>query len=268
MENKVFAGADEAVADIPDGVSIAMHSWGVCGTPHHLIAAVMRKSIRDITLLCTNFLPLPAIVESVLPTPASLLPQLRKLITPGIGGARLIGTDDKGFLGDRVKTGQLEIEVIPHGIWIERLHAAAMGLGGFYNPVGLGTSVEAGKEKRVIDGKEYFLEKPFRPDVGLIKAHKADKLGNLTYYAASRGSNPIIAMAAKLTIVEVDELVEVGEIDPEMVVTPGVYIDRVVKIPEGDTGSAKQKKDLIAVFLENEMIRRIVLGPVKKEGQG
>lgn len=138
----------------------------------------------------------------------ALLPQLKKLITPGIGGARIIGTDDKGFLGDRVKTGQLEIEVIPHGIWIERLHAAAMGLGEFYNPVGVGTS-----------------------------------------------------------IAEVDELVEVGEIDPEMIVTAGVYIDRIVKIPEGDVGSAKQKRDLIAMFLENEMIRRLVFGPMKKGGQ-
>lgn len=266
MVNKIYNSADEAVADIPDGVSIAMHSWGLCGTPSHLIAAIMRKGVKDITLLCTNFLPMPGI-ESVLPSPPSLLPQLKKLITPGIGGARIIGTDDKGFLGDRVKTGQLEIEVVPHGIWIERLHAAAMGLGGFYNPVGVGTSIAEGKEKRVIDGVEYLLEKPFRPDVGVIKAHRADKLGNLTYYAASRGSNPIIAMASKLNIAEVDELVEVGEIDPEMIVTAGVYIDRIVKIPEGDVGSAKQKRDLIAMFLENEMIRRLVFGPMKKGGQ-
>ena len=266
MTNKIYACADEAVADIPDGVIIAAHTWGLCGTPSHLFAAIMRRGIKDITLLCTNFLPISGI-EDVLPGPTSLLPQLKKVITPGIGGARALGTDDKGFLDDRVRSGQLETEVIPHGIWIERLHAAAMGLGGFYNPVGVGTSVEAGKEKRVIDGREYFLEKPIRPDVGLIKAHKADTFGNLVYYKASRGSNPIIAMASKLTIVEVDELVEEGEIDPEVVVTPGVYVDRIVKIPEGDVGSARQKRDLIKTILENEMLRRVLLGGADKGGQ-
>ncbi|MFO7964865.1 MAG: 3-oxoacid CoA-transferase subunit A [Desulfobacterales bacterium] len=263
MGDKVYASGREAVADISDGVSIAMHSWSFSGTPNHLIKAVVDKNIQEITLLCTNFLPMPGIEELVF-SPASLLPQLKKLITPGIGGARAAGTDDKGFLGDRVKTGHLEIEVIPHGIWIERLHAAAMGLGGFYNPVGVGTSVAKGKEKRIIDGKEYFLEKPFQPDVGFIKAHKADRIGNLTYYGSSRGSNPIIAMASKLTIAEVDELVEVGEIDPESVVTPGVFVDRIVKIPEGDVGSAKQKKDLIRLLLENPSIRKAVLAQDKK----
>ena len=259
MSEKVYPNAEAAVADIPDGVSLAMHSWSFSGTPHHMIHAVKQKGIRDLTLLCTNFLPLPGL-EEIIPSPASLLPQLKKLITPGIGGARVVGTDDKNFLGDRVKTGVLETEVIPHGIWIERLHAAAMGLGGFYNPVGVGTSVEAGKEKRTIDGKEFFLEKPFKPDIGLIKAHKADRLGNLTYYGSSRGSNPVIAMAASLTIAEVDELVEPGEIDPEAVVTPGVFVDRVVLIPEGGVGSARQKEDLIRTLLEDSVIRKILLG--------
>jgi 3-oxoacid CoA-transferase A subunit len=263
MDTKIYLSGREAVADIPDEVSIAMHSWGFSGTPNHLIKAIVDKKIQQITLLCPNFLPMPGI-EEIIFSPASLLPQLKKLITPGIGGSRMAGTDDKGFLGDRVKTGKLEIEVVPHGIWIERLHAAAMGLGGFYNPVGVGTSVADGKETRIIDGKEYFLEKPFKPDVGLIKAHKADKLGNLTYYGTSRGSNPIIAMASTLTIAEVDELVEVGEIDPEMIVTPGVFIDRIVKIPEGEVGSAKQKQNLITTLLENETIRKVLLSSGKK----
>jgi len=265
MNNKVYSSSQEAVDDIPDGVSIAMHSWGFAGTPNHLIKAVVDKNIKEITLLCTNFLPMPGI-EEVIFSPASLLSQIKKLITPGIGGSRIAGTDDKGFLGDRIKTGQLEIEVIPHGIWIERLHAAAMGLGGFYNPVGVGTSVAEGKETRIFDGKEYFLEKPFKPDIGLIKAHKADNLGNLIYYGASRGSNPVIAMASTLTIAEVDELVEVGEIDPEMIVTSGVFIDRIVKIPEGDVGSAKQKRDLIRTLLENEEIRKVMLSSDEKGG--
>ena len=262
METKIYATADEAVADIPDGVSIALHSWGFAGTPNHLIAAIVRKGIKDITLICTNFGITP--FESQLPGPGSLLTQLKKLITPGIISPRQFGPLVRESLGDMVATGKLESEVIPHGIWIERLHAAAMGLGGFYNPVGVGTTVEEGKEKKSIDGKEYFLEKPLQPDVGLIKAHKADKLGNLTYYEVSRGSNPIVAMASKLTIVEVDEIVEVGALDPEAIVTPMIYVDRIVKIPEGDIGSAKQKKELLRSLVENEFVRQMMLAESKK----
>jgi 3-oxoacid CoA-transferase A subunit len=263
---KVYNSADEALAGIPDGIVLAAHTWGFCGTPSHLFAALMRTDIKDITLLCPNFLPLGNL-EKHLPGPASLLPKLKKVITPAIGGARAMGTDDKGFLDDAVKSGQLETEVIPHGVWIEKLHAGAMGLGGFYDPVGVGTSVQTGKEKKTIDGKEYVLEKSIRPDVGFIKAHKADTFGNLVYYKASRGSNPIVAMASKLTIVEVDELVEEGEIDPEMVVTPGVYVDRIVKIKEGDVGSAKQKKDLMLFVMGDAILRKVFLGVQEKGGE-
>ena len=263
---KVYASADEALAGIPDGVVMAAHTWGFCGTPHHLFAAIMRSNIKDITLLCPNFMPFGAL-EKFLPGPTSLLPKLKKVITPGIGGSRAMGTDDKGFLDDYVKSGQLETEVIPHGIWIERLHAAAMGLGGFYNPVGVGTDVETGKEKRVIDGREYFLEKPIRPDVGIIKALKADRFGNLVYYGASRGSYPIIAQASRLNIVEVDELVEEGEIDPETIVTPGIYIDRIVKIQEAEVGSAKQKKELMQLIMGDAVLRKVLLGVSDKGDQ-
>jgi len=265
MQNKIYPSADEAVADIPDGVSIAMHSWGFAGTPNHLVAAIKRKGIKDITLLCTNFLITP--FESQLPGPGSLLIQIKKLITPGIVSPRQFGPEVGEVLGDLVATGKLETEVIPHGIWIERLHAAAMGLGGFYNPVGVGTTVEEGKERKIINGKEYFLEKAFQPDVGLIKAHKADKLGNLIYYKISRGSNPIVAMASKLTIAEVDEIVEVGGLDPETIVTPMIYVDRIVKIPEGDVGSAKSKRELLRTLLENEFVRRGLFGESKKGGK-
>lgn len=257
MPNKVFSSAAEALSDIPDGVSIAMWDWGLSGTPHHMIRAIMDKGIKDITLYCTLFMHTP--IEELFPSPTSLLPQLKKLITAGIGGARIVGLDDKDFLGDRVKTGQLETEVLPFGIWIERLHAGAMQLGGFYNPVGVGTTVEEGKEKKIIDGKEYFFEKAFRPDVGIVKANKADKHGNLTYYGVSRGASPIVAMASKLVIAEVDELVEPGEIDAEMVITPGVFVDRIVKIPEAGLGSEQYKRDNYAAIIENEFARKIVL---------
>jgi 3-oxoacid CoA-transferase A subunit len=257
MPNKVFDNAADALADVSDGVSIAMWNWGLSGTPHHLIRAIMDRGIRDITLYCTLFVHTP--IEDLFPSTTSLLPQLKKLITAGIGGARIVGLDDKDFLRDRVETGQLETEVLPFGIWIERLHAAAMQLGGFYNPVGVGTTVEAGKERKIIDGKEYFFEKAFQPDVGIVKAYKADRLGNLTYYGVSRGASPIVAMASKLVIAEADELLEPGEIDPEMVVTPGVFVDRVVKIPEGGPGSEQYKIDNYAAILENEFARKIVL---------
>ena len=268
MASKIYPSADEAVADIRDGVSIALHSWGLAGTPYHLIAAIKRKGIKDITLYCPNFGILPFESYSQLPAPGCLLNQLKKVITPGIASPRQFGPATVDILGDRTAVGKLETEIIPHGIWIERLHAAAMGLGGFYNPVGVGTTVEEGKEKRVIDGREYFFEKAFQPDVGLIKADKADKLGNLVYRKISRGSNPIVAMASRLTIVEVDEIVEVGELDPEAIVTPMIYVDRIVKIPEGEIGSAKSMKELISQLVKNEAISRVMLDRSRKGDRG
>lgn len=263
MVNKVWPSAAEAVADIPDGAFIAMHCQVFEGTPSHLIRALIDSGVKDLTLMCTNFIPLP-VVEAVFPTPASLLPQLKKVITAGVVGARTVGEERGGWLGDAVSSGRLETEVLPHGVYYGRLHAGAMGYGGYYEPVGVGTTIAAGKEIRIIDGKEYYLEKPLRPDFGIIKAHKADRLGNLTYYGGSRAANPNIAIASKLNIIEVDELVEVGEIDPEMVVTPGIYVDRIVVIPEGDVGSAKQKRELIRTLLENEVARQLLLRGSRK----
>lgn len=244
MNDKICSAA-EAMADVHDGDLIAAHFWGTCGTPGYLFRALAARGVKDLTFYCNNFLPIPTtIVEMGFPDLLSLLPQLKKIITPYIGG-RAYGGLGGDFLGDRVKDGQLEIEATTHGVFAERLHAGAMGLGGFYSPIGLNTIVEKGKEKKVIDGKEYILEKAVRPDVGLVKADKADKLGNLVYRGTARGVNPVIAMASKLTIVEVFEIVEAGELDPEMVVTPGIYVDRIVRIPEEDIASDEQRRELI-----------------------
>jgi 3-oxoadipate CoA-transferase alpha subunit len=116
-----------------------------------------------------------------------------------------------------------------------------MGHGGFYSPIGINSIVAKGKEKRVINGREYVLEEPIRPDVGLIKAYKADKLGNLVYRGTGRGANPVIAMASKTTIAEVFQIVEVGELDPETIITPGIYVDRIVRIPDDDVTSEKRR---------------------------
>ncbi len=127
--------------------------------------------------------------------------------------------------------GKIEIEVVPQGTLAERIRCGAGGLGGFYTPVGVGTVVEKGKEKRVIGGKEYILEMPLVADFALIKAYQADTLGNLVYRKTARAFNPVMAMAAKVTIVEVDEVVPVGELDPEVIVTPHVYVQRIVEVP-------------------------------------
>lgn len=248
MKDKICSLA-EAMADVHDGAVVAAHAWGASGTPGYLFRGLAARGVKDLTLCCPNFLPGPPGFESTAyPDPTILLPQLKKIITPFLGTRAFRGLGAEDFLGDRVKTGQLEVEASTHGVLMERLHAGAMALGGFYSPIGLGTVVERGKEKRVIDGKEYILEEPIRPDVGLIKALKADKLGNLVYRGTSRGSNPVIATASKLTIVEVWEIVEVGELDPETVVTPGIYVDRIVRIPDEDPASAKQVEELFAAF--------------------
>ena len=226
----------EAMANVKDGDLVAAHNWGA-GTPGYLYRALVERGVTDLVLCLNNLLPLPAdLHEHGLPDATTLLPQARKVISAFIG-TRAFGGMSSDFLGTRVEDGTLEIESTTHGVLLERLHAGAAGLGGVYSPIGVGTIIEAGKEKRVIDGVEYLLEAPMSPDVGLIKADTADTMGNLVYHGSARGSNPVIAMASKYTIVEVFDVVEPGELDPDAVVTPGIYVDRIVKIPSDDLAS-------------------------------
>ena len=132
-----------------------------------------------------------------------------------------------------------------HGILIERLMAGALQLGGIYSPIGTGTIIEKGREKRIINGKEYVFQEPIVPDVGLIRAAKADKSGNLVYHGTARANNSIIAMASKYTAAEVFEIVEPGELDPDAIVTPGIFVDKVVRIPEDDTASSQRRMEWI-----------------------
>jgi len=254
MKNKVFASFDEAVADIPDGASIATGCWGLTSVSQNLIAAIRRKGVKDLTLIVHNFLPLPFFTEEEAVNLTVLLPQLKKIITPVIG-IQILGAG--AFIKEYVEKG-LEVEFTSHGTLASRLYAGAAGLGGIYNPVGVGTILEEGKEKRVIDGKEYIFEKPIRPDYAFIMAHKADKLGNLVYLGTFRADQPVMAMAAKVTIVEVDKIVEVGEIDPEHVVTPGIFVDRIVEIPQGEFGTAKRRKELVYRLAEIEILRKML----------
>jgi len=241
-----ICSAAEAISVIKDGDHVATYMWSMCGTPGYLYRALAASSATDLTLYIENFLPgPPGTMELGYPDPTMLLAHVKKIVTPFLGG-RFVGrigiTSD--FMGDLIHSGKLETEITTHGVFVERLHAGAMGLGGFYSPIGVGTIVAAGKETRVIDGKEYIFEKSIRPDVGLIKAARADKLGNLVYHGSARGANPVIAMASKVNIVEVDEIVEPGELDPELIVTPGIYVDYLVKIPEDNISGAKNLKEL------------------------
>ena len=254
MNSKV-CNAAEAMAEVHDGDMIAAHFWGVAGSPGYLFRALLERGVRDLTVCINNFLPVPqALGEMGFADPTGLLPQIKRIITTFMG-TRVFGSLNADFLGTRVEDGTLEIESTTHGVLIERLHAGAMGQGGFYSPIGVGTTVEKGKEKRTIDGVEYIFEGPLRPDVGLVKAARADTRGNLVYRGSARGANPIIAMASRYTIAEVFEIVEPGELDPEMVVTPGVYIDRIVRIPDDDPFSMKRRPETIQTIVEYALTR-------------
>ncbi len=258
MLNKVVASFDEAVADIPDGACIAMECWGVPGTAQNLIASIKRKGTGRLTVITHNFFPLLAFSEDEAIVPTSLLPQMKSLITPVLG-VRQLGAGD--FVREYVAKW-LEVELSTHGTLAARLYAGAASLGGFFNPVGVGTLLAEGKERRVINGSEYVFEEPISPDYAFIKAHKADRLGNLVYQGTFRTDQPAMAMAAKLTIAEVDEIVEVGEIDPEHVITPGIFIDRIVKIPEDGLGTPRRKKEMIRKFGEIDIARKMLFKSV------
>ncbi len=254
MLNKVFPSFDEAVADIPDGASIVMECWGVSATPQNLIAAIKRKGSRDLAIITHNFVPLPLGNEDEITMSPVLLPQMRRL-TAAVVGFQQLGAG--AFVKEYVERG-LEVELSTHGTLASRLYAGAAGLGGFFNPVGVGTIVAEGKEHRVINGREYAFEEPIRPDYAFIRGHKADRLGNLVYQGTYRADQPVMAMAAGITIAEVDEIVEVGEIDPEHVVTPGIFVDRVVQIPEDGLGTSAKKRELINRLGDMEMSRKML----------
>ncbi len=261
MLNKVFSSFDEAVADIPDGASIVMDCWGISATPQNLVAATKRKGIRDLSIITHNFIPLPLGSEDEITMPPVLLPQMKRLIAAVVGFQQL---GAGAFVKEYIERG-LEVELSGHGTLASRLYAGAAGLGGFFNPVGVGTILAEGKEHRVINGREYTFEEPIRADYAFIRGHKADRLGNLIYQGVYRANQPVMAMTAGITIAEVDEIVEVGEIDPEHVVTPGIFVDRIVRIPEDGLGTSEKKRELIQRLGSIEMARKMVFRQVCAE---
>ena len=254
MPNNVFASFDEAVADIPNGASICMDSFAIAGTPHNLVAALRRRGIKHLTIIVSAIVP-QIFPEDAFNFPSVLLPQMKKLVTTTVGIARLGGG---AFIEEYVAKG-LEIEVTGFGNFSARLSAGAARLGGIYSPVGPGTVLEKGKEKRVIDGVDHIFERPIRADYAFIMAYRADKLGNLVYRGIYRNVNALMAMAADITIVEVeDEIVEPGGIDPEHVVTPGIFVDRMVQIPEDGLATPRKQKQTIYSISEIEEARRVM----------
>jgi 3-oxoadipate CoA-transferase alpha subunit len=232
--NKIFPSCDEAVADVFDNATIMIGGFGSFGgLPINLILALAKQGAKNLTIIANMGgvgLELSSRIKPGGYQDHGILfenGQVKKFIgsVPALGGMPPTSPIEKLF-----NKGKVEIETIPQGTLAERIRCAAGGLGGFYTKVGVGTVVEKGKEKKVIDGKEHILELPLFADFAFIKAHKSDALGNLVYRKTARCFNPIMATAAKMTIVEVDELVPIGQLDPEVIVTPHIYVHRIVEV--------------------------------------
>jgi 3-oxoacid CoA-transferase subunit A len=216
--NKVLRDADEAVALIPDGASIMVGGFGLCGIPEHLIAALHRRGTRDLTVISNNagvdLFGLGILLKTR---------QIRKMIATYVGENKEF---ERQFL-----SGELEVELVPQGTFAERIRAGGAGIGGFFTPTGYGTLIAEGKETREIDGRHYVLELPLRADFAFVKAWKGDTSGNLVYRRTARNFNPMMATAATVTLAEVEELVEPGGIDPDLVHTPGIFVQRILRGP-------------------------------------
>src|SRR2546422_4464538 len=213
--NKVVASAEEAVAQIPDGATIMMGGFGLCGIPENLITALHRRGTRGLTVISNN-----AGIDDFGIGILLRARQVRKMIATYVGENKEF---ERQFL-----TGELEVELVPQGTFAERIRAGGAGIGGFFTPTGYGTLVAEGKEKRTIDGVRYVLEKPLHAGFAFVKAWKGDPVGNLVYRKTARNFNPVMATAAKVTIAEVEQLVKPGAIDPASVVTPGIFVRHIL----------------------------------------
>jgi 3-oxoadipate CoA-transferase alpha subunit len=227
----VVADADEAVSGIADGSTVLIGGFGPAGQPVELVDALIRSGVKDLTVVNNNAgngrVGLAALLANG---------QVRKIICSFPRQA------DSYIFDELYRAGKVELEVVPQGNLAERMRAAGAGIGAFFCPTGVGTPLAEGKERRAIDGRDYVLEYPIKGDVALIKAYRADTLGNLVYRKTARNFGPVMATAAKITIVQVSEIVEPGGIDPEVVVTPGIFVDRIVQIagmsPLAELGAA------------------------------
>ena len=215
-KNRVYPSVDESVADIPDGATIMFGGFGGAGFPNNLIHGLARRGAQNLRVISNNCGTGDGELGILFKNR-----QIRHVVAafPGPGAT---------YFQQQFDAGEIDLELVPQGILCERMRAFGAGIPAFYSPVGVGTDVAKGKEERVIRGKRYILEQALGADYALIKAYRADRMGNLVYRKAGRNFNPIMATAAKTTIVEVDEVVEIGELDPETIVTPSVFVDRIV----------------------------------------
>ena len=261
--DKIYNSHKEAVSDIPDGASVGINNWGFAGGPQNLILALREHGAKDLTLMTQNYIYTP-FPEEVLVIPCILLPQLKKVI------AGYFATMDRYAHAENFPREFLEMErnldfeVVGHGNFTQRLRAGAGGMGPFYSPIGVGTVVEEGREKRAFQGKEHILFEPLRPDFAFVRADKADKYGNLVYSGICECLNPIFAMAGKVTIAEVDELVEPGELSPEEIVTPAAFVDRIVVNPSGSRGTYEYTMKKLHELLSVESIRKSFFSQAKQ----
>jgi len=214
--NKVVASADEAVAQIPDGATIMMGGFGLCGIPENLITALRRRGTKDLTVISNN-----AGIDDFGIGILLRSRQVRKMIATYVGENKEF---ERQFL-----TGELDVELVPQGTFAERIRAGGAGIGGFFTPTGYGTLVAEGKETRTIDGVRYVLETPLHADFAFVKGWKGDRLGNVVYRKTARNFNPVMATAATVTIAEVEQLVESGAIDPDHIVTPGIFVRHILE---------------------------------------
>jgi 3-oxoacid CoA-transferase subunit A len=216
--NKVVANAREAIADVKDGASILAGGFGLCGVPENLIQALAEKGVRNLTVISNN-----AGIDGAGLGVLLKAGQIRKMVSSYVG-------ENKEFERQYL-SGQLEVELTPQGTLSERIRAGGAGIPAFFTPTGVGTPIAEGKETREYDGRTYVLERAITADFAIVKAWKGDTHGNLVYRYTARNFNPMMATAGRITIAEVEELVEPGELDPDLVHTPGVFVQRILQGP-------------------------------------
>lgn len=212
--NKVVTDADTAIGDIADGMTLMLGGFGLCGIPENCIAALVRKNVKGLTCISNN-----AGVDDFGIGLMLQQRQVKKMVSSYVG--------ENAEFERQLLSGELEVELIPQGTLATRCLAAGYGMPAIFTPAGVGTEVAEGKEVRSFNGKDYLMEMAFEADFALVKAWKGDTMGNLIYRSTARNFNPVMAMAGKITIAEVEELVPAGELDPDQIHTPGIYVHRI-----------------------------------------
>jgi len=219
MISKIFDSARQALADVPDGASIMVGGFGLAGQPRELIDALLDQGARDLVIVNNNAGNGDTGLAALLAAG-----RVRKIV------CSFPRQSDSHVFDALYRAGKIELELVPQGNLAERIRAAGAGIGGFYTPTGAGTPLAEGKEQRAINGRDYILEYPLHADYALIKALRADRWGNLVYRKTARNFGPIMATASRIAVVQVGEVVELGVLDPEAIVTPGLFVQRVVAL--------------------------------------